>query len=100
MEEAYDGRSWRYNDECWNIRPYNSDGSYKYELWDSLASFHVNSCTFAFADGHAEKYKWKDDDTTKFFADRQGTAGDNTYIFPGNVDIEWLADHYPFMAAQ
>lgn len=95
VEEAYDGRSpHNYNDEFWNLRPFNGDGSYMYELWDPLGSFHVKSCTFAFADGHTEKRKWQDKETVDFFAQR----GDRQkFIFDGNVDIEWLADSFPCM---
>ena len=98
VEEAYDGRSsHNYNDEFWNLRPYNPGGSYRYELWDPLASFHVKSCTFAFADGHTERHKWGDQDTIDFFTKR-GTQ--QTFVFPGNVDIEWLADNFPYIPAR
>ena len=99
VEEAYDGKAYRYNDECWNFVPYNQDGSYKYELWDPLGSFHVKSCTFAFADGHTDKHKWRDKDTIDFFENRPSYGG-GTFTFPGNKDIEWLADSYPFLPAR
>ena len=97
VEEAYDGRGFSYNDEFWNFVPYDASGNYFYQLWDSLASFHVDSCTFAFADGHAGKHKWRDQDTVDFFKRR----GENQkYFFPGNVDIEWLANGFPYIPAR
>jgi prepilin-type processing-associated H-X9-DG protein len=100
VEEAYDGMSYNYNDECWNFIPYLSNGDYAYHMWDSLASFHVKSCTFGFADGHARKHKWRDKKTIDFFVNRAATAGSNTWTDPGNVDLEWLSDHYPFIPAK
>jgi len=99
VEEAYDGNStkYNYNDEFWNFRPFKDDGTkYRYELWDSLGSFHVKSGTFAFADGHADKHKWRDKDTSDFFEQR---GVQQKYIFDGNVDIEWLADNFPYLPA-
>jgi len=95
VEEAYDGKGYWYNDEFWNFQPYQN-GGYMYQLWDSLGTFHVNACTFAFADGHADKHKWRDKDTVDFFEER---GEHQKHIFQGNVDIEWLADSYPYLPA-
>ena len=96
VEEAYDGWFFPYNDQSWTFQPYYSDGSFRYELWDPLAQFHVKSCTFGFADGHADKHKWQEDSTIDFFYNREAT-GSNQLIDPGNVDIEYLARGFPFI---
>jgi prepilin-type processing-associated H-X9-DG protein len=36
------------------------------DWWDSPATFHVNSSTFSFADGHAINRKWLDAPTIKY----------------------------------
>ncbi len=97
VEEAYDGYSANYNrnDEHWNFEPFLANGDYRYDLHDPLAQFHVKSCTLGFADGHTEKYKFQDDDTVKFWADRIGYYGDNVMPDPGNLDCEWLTDRFP-----
>ncbi len=66
-------------------------------FYDSLASFHNNSSTFGFADGHSERHTWADERTLEFIR----MAGEDTYPFagirapsPGNKDLEWLIEHY------
>jgi len=97
VEEAYDGFSSNrnYNDEHWNFEPFLANGDYRYDLHDPLARFHVKSCTFAFADGHTEKYKFQEKETIDFWDDRVGYAGDNVLNSPGNLDCEWLTDRFP-----
>ena len=96
VEEAYDGWFMLFNDESWTFRPYYSDGTFRYELWDPLGQFHNVSCTFGFADGHSEKHKWRDKRTIDFFFYREAT-GSNIVIYDGNVDIEYLARSFPYI---
>jgi prepilin-type N-terminal cleavage/methylation domain-containing protein/prepilin-type processing-associated H-X9-DG protein len=104
VEEAYDGymTGRNYNDEFWNYEPYGSSNhEYKYDLHDPLANLHVKSCTFGFADGHAEKYKFKDSTTVEFWADRLAPPyKDNIITDDGNLDCEWLTDGFPGIPAQ
>lgn len=103
VEEAYDGRSFTTggrndNDEFWNYIPFNNDGSYTYGygVWDPLGTFHSKAATFAFADGHAERYKFREKDTVDYFLNRSAWTGRESE-FDGNVDMEWLSDHYPYI---
>lgn len=66
-------------------------------FYDPLASFHNESSTFAFADGHAERHKWTDRRTLDFIK----MTGNGTYPLegirtpsPGNKDLEWLIEHF------
>jgi prepilin-type N-terminal cleavage/methylation domain-containing protein/prepilin-type processing-associated H-X9-DG protein len=55
---------------------------------DSMAVFHTDRNTFAFADGHAEKHKWEDGTTIK------GAGGQN-YLAPDlKRDLQWVAMRY------
>ncbi len=82
---------------------YNIDGwSYlpgRQMLWDPLGNYHNKSCTFAFADGHAESHKWRDSRTMIFMSDRDLAAqmgfGKGMVFEPHNVDLDWLDSHYP-----
>ena len=102
-------------------RTFNS-GDWSYDpgdrSWhDPLGNYHNKSCTFAFVDGHAEHYKWRDPRTVIFMGDRHLAAngiispGDNNPIQPGrsfgkndqqnppyaNPDHAWMDLHYPSM---
>jgi prepilin-type processing-associated H-X9-DG protein len=101
VEEVYDGYTTgaNYNDKSWTFKPYGIGSSYLYELQDPLGQFHVKACTFAYADGHAGRYKFQDNETLKFWEDRLAYGGSNSNIgsFPGNLDCEWLADGFPYV---
>ena len=62
-----------------------------------LASYHVKSSTFGFADGHAEKHKWRDQRTLEFInvnaADPSSHSGIRT-TSPDNEDLRWLIEHF------
>ena len=68
---------------------YNMQSDGVFSWWDWPAYYHKDSSTFAFADGHAEKHKWKDEDTIELMKD--GTA-DTDEI--NNEDLLWLAKAY------
>jgi prepilin-type N-terminal cleavage/methylation domain-containing protein/prepilin-type processing-associated H-X9-DG protein len=86
VEEAYDLRVANYNHNAWDFEVSAND------FHDPLALFHNDSTTFAFADGHAEKIRWKDDRTVRYFTDRNSIPmGDLT---PKNADLEWLQLHF------
>jgi prepilin-type processing-associated H-X9-DG protein len=61
VEDQYDGT---FNVQGWSYTP----GSQS--LWDPLGNYHKGSCTFAFVDGHAENYKWRDERTMVFMSSR------------------------------
>jgi len=68
-------------------------------LWDPLGNYHNKSCTFGFADGHGELFKWRDERTMVFMSDRALAEsmgfGKGTVFNPHNPDLDWLDAHYP-----
>jgi prepilin-type N-terminal cleavage/methylation domain-containing protein/prepilin-type processing-associated H-X9-DG protein len=90
VEDQYD--TGYFNIDGWSYIP----GDHAY--WDPLGNYHNKSCTFSFADGHAELYKWRDPRSMEFMGDRALAAahgwgkGD---VQVGNVDFDWLDSHYP-----
>jgi prepilin-type processing-associated H-X9-DG protein len=66
-------------------------------FYDPLASYHVKSSTFGFADGHAEKHKWRDQRTLDFInvnaADPSSHSGIRS-TSPDNEDLRWLIEHF------
>ncbi|MBN1125135.1 MAG: hypothetical protein JXA82_09010 [Sedimentisphaerales bacterium] len=78
--ENSDDRGWNMGSWIMNYGPPPS--------WiDPVAIFHDGCTTFAFADGHSEKYQWLDGDTIR----RAG--GTSTSPSLGR-DLDWLAAHY------
>lgn len=91
VEDQYD--KW-YNIDSWSYQP----GLHVY--WDPLGNYHNKSCTFAFADGHSEQYKWKDSRSDLFMGNRveasaQGCGKNDLQESPLNADHQWLDNHYP-----
>jgi len=83
-------------------RDYNMDAwafdRYKFILIDTIAVFHNNVTMFGYADGHSAKKTWDDPRTQRWSNEiRDGTRyPDMTGLSdPDNVDIRWLATHYP-----
>ncbi|HVV69986.1 MAG TPA: hypothetical protein VHI52_00285, partial [Verrucomicrobiae bacterium] len=64
---------------------------------DTPAAYHNGSCSFSFADGHAEMHRW----VASLTAPRVGTAAaqDGQYlnnfgpVSPGDADLHWLSFH-------
>jgi prepilin-type N-terminal cleavage/methylation domain-containing protein/prepilin-type processing-associated H-X9-DG protein len=57
--------------------------------WDYPAYYHNDSGTFGYADGHAERIRWKDPDTLKLI--KEGVADPEPQ---NNEDLHWLARAY------
>jgi prepilin-type N-terminal cleavage/methylation domain-containing protein/prepilin-type processing-associated H-X9-DG protein len=63
---------------------------------DDIANYHGGSCSFGFADGHAENHRWLEGDTIKM-------ADSPTYTWPwpsnpaglANRDLVWLNQRWP-----
>ena len=76
-------------------QPYNMggwvhlDGGYSW--WDVPAGYHSKGGTIGFADGHAERIKWKDPDTIALIEEGTGTADPDP---SANEDLRWLAKGY------
>lgn len=64
--------------------------------WDPLAPWHNDRSTLGYADGHAEKWNWRDERTVKFSKDRMwnGTR-EASAKQPGNPDLEYCTRAYP-----
>jgi len=93
VEEIYDAPSANHNVDGWSYEPGTNS------LWDPLGTFHSNSCTFSFMDGHAAVQKWKDKRTVIYFKSRSEAAsmgfGKGQQFNPPNEDLLWLDEHYP-----
>ena len=61
--------------------------------WDWPAYYHKDSSTFSFADGHAEKHKWKEEDTIQLMRG-EITLQQANLIAANNEDLLWLAKAY------
>lgn len=89
VEEAYDFLgNFNFNHSAWDFEPWQGD------FHDPLALYHNDSSTFGFADGHAERRKWKDPRTVEYFADRtsfddRGGPG-GAALCEGNEDLARL----------
>jgi prepilin-type N-terminal cleavage/methylation domain-containing protein/prepilin-type processing-associated H-X9-DG protein len=71
---------------------YGSDPT-TYQFWDLPGIQHGKSCSFSFADGHAERKVWKNSATTPPLTvpANQALAND-IFTSPNNEDIAWLQD--------
>ena len=75
-----------YNTSCWGGWMLFQSG---YSWWDSPAHHHKEASTFGFADGHAEKHKWKDEDTLALIMENTNDPEPLE-----NEDLLWLAKGY------
>lgn len=71
-----------------DARPYNN-GSWMVasegdEWVDIPAHYHLQAANFSFADGHAERYEWRDDRTLALTG--------HFITTPNNVDLEWVQE--------
>lgn len=92
-ESEYRPASGNYDHGGWTFAPWQNSS-----WWDALATYHKNSATFGFADGHAEQHKWSHIETFRRF---QGEADYTGTLMPPleeNLDIAWCWDRYPYLA--
>lgn len=73
----------------WNHRTWNMDLD-NYSWVDPFAIWHNESSTFAFADGHATRHKWKEETTLEMALAQ--TKWWSTV--PGDRDYIWFKKHY------
>ena len=94
MESEFRHASLTYDHGGWTFAPWQNSSTW----WDQLGTFHKNSATFGFADGHAERHTWAHKETWLAFSeDSFGKA-----IRPDiseNEDVLWLWRHYPYLSA-
>ena len=85
VEEAYDFLgNFNFNHNSWDFEPW--DGNFH----DPVALYHNDSSTFGFADGHVERYKWREERTVEYFGDRTTYGAGSDALCAGNVDLAWL----------
>ncbi len=86
LEEA-DGRGFNIN--AWILDP---DMNTREGWVDPVAIWHNERSNLGFADGHAEKHRWVDEETIE--AAREGKI--NTPVQLGDTDIEYMRRFYPY----
>jgi prepilin-type N-terminal cleavage/methylation domain-containing protein len=101
IEEEHNGSGYGENEGGWHL-PFGGvlnrlDNPASWTFYDPLASYHIKSSTFGFADGHAERIKWKDKRTLEFIqnnADDPSTHSGFNRTSPDNEDLRWLLEHF------
>lgn len=73
-----------WNAEKWVWRPWSWPPGLQ-----GMTSRHHNGCNAAFADGHVESIRWKDDRTRKLI---KGTMADPNEASVGNADLNYLVE--------
>ena len=101
VEEEHNGSRYGENEGGWHLPRSTSMNRLEmpssWTFYDPLASYHVNSSTFGFADGHADRRKWRDRRTLDFIrrnADDPSSHSGITTSSPDNQDIKWLLEHF------
>jgi len=84
--EDEDNRGW--NMGSWVMRPVG------YRWTDSLGLWHVDSGTLAFADGHAEKRKWRDKRTIEYFRNPYDYSFEHSTPDNPNQDLIFVQKAY------
>lgn len=73
------------NDNYWNMYLGTR------QWWDPFAIVHNGSSTFAYADGHADRHKWTDQNMIKM---AKGELGKNQAADPLSDDYDWFRRAY------
>lgn len=97
VEEEHNGSRYGENEGGWHLlgrNPLNPGG---WRFYDPLASFHLKSSTFGFADGHAERRRWMDRRTLEFIQTNKDNPASHSGVStpsPDNEDLRWLIEHF------
>jgi prepilin-type N-terminal cleavage/methylation domain-containing protein/prepilin-type processing-associated H-X9-DG protein len=84
--EDQDDRGW--NMGSWVMNPAG-------ERWtDSLGLWHADSGTLAFADGHAQRYKWRDKRTIEYFGNPYDFSFEHSTPDDPNPDLRFVQKAY------
>jgi prepilin-type N-terminal cleavage/methylation domain-containing protein/prepilin-type processing-associated H-X9-DG protein len=98
VEEEHNGSRYGENEGGWAIRGVEQpDNPGAWAFYDPLASYHIKSSTFGFADGHAARRKWQDQRTLEFIEHNKTEPGSHSGIrteSPGNEDLRWLIERH------
>ena len=84
--EDEDDRGW--NMGSWVLNPVGDN------FTDSLGLWHVDSGTLAFADGHAERHKWRDKRTIEYFRDPYTWTEPHSTPDNPNPDLRFIQKVY------
>lgn len=84
--EDEDDRGW--NMGSWVLNPVGDN------FTDSLGLWHVDSGTLAFADGHAERHKWRDKRTIEYFRDPYTWREPHSTPNNPNPDLRFIQTAY------
>ncbi len=101
VEEEHSGSNYGENEGGWHL-PFDNNANRlthpaSWTFSDPLASYHVKSSTFGFADGHAEKHTWRDQRTLEFISANAANPSAHSGIrtaSPDNEDLRWLIEHF------
>jgi hypothetical protein len=98
VEEEHNGSNYGENEGGWALRgveqPLNPSN---WRFYDPLASYHLKSSTFGFADGHADRRKWMDKRTLEFIQMNKENPASHSGMdtsSPDNEDLRWLVEHF------
>ncbi len=98
VEEEHNGSNYGANEGGWALRGVEQPTSPSaWRFYDPLASYHLKSSTFGFADGHASRRKWMDKRTLEFIQTNKESPGNHSGIdtpSPDNEDLRWLIEHF------
>ena len=84
--EDQDDRGW--NMGSWVMMPVGHSWT------DSLGLWHVDSGTLAFADGHAERHKWRDKRTIEYFRNPYDYSFEHSTPDNPNLDLRFVQKAY------
>jgi prepilin-type N-terminal cleavage/methylation domain-containing protein/prepilin-type processing-associated H-X9-DG protein len=98
VEEEHNGSRYGENEGGWHLLGWNEPRNPgAWQFYDPLASYHLKSSTFGFADGHAAKRKWADPRTLEFIQTNKDSPGAHSGIATAsadNLDLAWLIEHF------
>jgi len=97
VEEEHNGSRYGENEGGWHLLGRNISNPGSWAFYDPLASYHLKSSTFGFADGHASRRRWMDERTLEFIETNKHDPGSHSGIntsSPGNEDLRWLIEHF------
>jgi prepilin-type N-terminal cleavage/methylation domain-containing protein len=101
VEEEHNGSQYAENEGGWHL-PFDGGANRlanpgSWTFYDPLASYHIKSSTFGFADGHADRRKWMDRRTLDFIQNNADDPSSHSGIrttSPDNEDLKWLIEHF------
>ena len=98
VEEEHNGSRYGANEGGWHLLGVEDPRHPSaWQFYDPLASYHLKSSTFGFADGHAARRRWMDKRTLEFIETNKtdpSTHSGRATSSPDNEDLRWLIEHF------